>query len=160
MDDSTIECVLPENEEYEVELKIMNQPGGFAIAHFNISEFNTNYIINPSYYYSNFSAATFDVQIVNATGGDNMVSMEGEFIDNSRAKGCVVVLQQCHIGEADLFRALPLPKNTTIVYSDIFNIPSSNYSLFVHDLEENGLPNRDQAYEQSDTVTVMEEEGI
>ena len=85
--------------------------------------------------------------------------MIGEFIKNTTAKGCFIVLQ-CDYGSPDLFRALLLPDTfSTFVESIITNIPPSTYHMLVYDLEEDGLPNSIPAVEQNNNKIDVEGEG-
>ena len=80
--------------------------------------------------------------------------MTEEFIKNTTARGCFIVLE-CDYGSPDVFRALLRPDSfSTSVESIITNIPPLTYHLLVYDLEEDGLPNRIPAVEQSSSVTV------
>ena len=84
-----------------------------------------------------------------------MILMTGKFIEETRAKGCFVVLQ-CQYGSPDVFIALLLPKDFSgSVESTIDGVPASTYSVLVYDLEEDGLPNTKPAVEQSKTFTVI-----
>ena len=76
------------------------------------------------------------------------MDMTVEFIENTTAKGCFIVLQNSPMSP-DMFVAVPRSQ------SSIENIPASMYSLaFVYDLEQDGMPNRSPAYEQTNTITV------
>ena len=70
-----------------------------------------------------------------------------EFIENTTAKGCFIVLQNSPVSP-DMFVAVPLSQ------SSIENIPASMYSVFVHDLEQDGTPNTSPAYEQTNYIAV------
>ena len=100
-------------------------------------------------------SATHDVQsaVGSTNGGSNEITVTGEFIQNTTAKGCFVVLQS-EYGSLDVFRALMLPDDSTSVAGIITNISSSTYHMLVYDLEEDGLPNRIPAVEQNNSVTV------
>ena len=106
--------------------------------------------------------ATNDVQSADAStnGTNNMILVTGKFIEETRAKGCFVVLQ-CEYGSPDVFRALLLPNNFSgSVENTIDGVPASTYTMLVYDLEEDGLPNTKPAVEQSRNVTVDDGEGI
>ena len=103
-----------------------------------------------------FIVGTYDVQSAAGSTNDasNNITMTGEFIKNTTAKGCFVVLQ-CEDTLPDVFRVLLLPDTfNDSVNSTITNIPPSTYHLLVYDLEEDGLPNRNPAVEQSSDITV------
>ena len=105
---------------------------------------------------SSFIVATHDVQsaVGSTTGASNEITVTGEFIQNTTASGCFIVLQS-ESGSPDVFRALLLPANfKTSVESIITNIPPSTYHMLVYDLEEDGLPNSTPAVEQNNSVTV------
>jgi hypothetical protein len=79
--------------------------------------------------------------------------MTGVFIDNSKARGCFVVLESKE-GLPDVFRALVRKKNVTAGMCKMNYVPSSNYTMLVYDLERNGIPNRVPAIEPNDSLTV------
>jgi hypothetical protein len=107
--------------------------------------------------YNYVSTATYDVQSAAADttkGTNNKIKLTGEFIENTTAQGCFVVLQ-CEYRNPDVFRALLLPDDfSTSVQSTIHDVISSTYNMLVYDLEEDGLPNSHPAVEQNTTVTV------
>ena len=81
--------------------------------------------------------------------------MTAEFLKNTTARGCFVVLQSENKSTADVFRALLRPgPNTTLLTSSISDTPSSTYRDFLYDLEQDGLPNRSPAYEPNNVITV------
>ena len=95
--------------------------------------------------------ATFDVQRATAGAiGSGQIIVTEEFVTNSPARGCFILLQS-EDGSPDVFIALLRPgsDNTTIS-----NIPPSTYSVIFYDLEQNGLPNERPALEPNNTVTV------
>ena len=82
--------------------------------------------------------ATYDVQSLSVVGdGDDGVRVRGEFISDSRAAGCLLVL----VGPStfpDIFRALQrshLEQGTTV------RVPPSTYTVYGYDIEEDELPN-------------------
>ena len=101
--------------------------------------------------------ATNDVQSAAADttkSTNNEINLNGEFIENTTAQGCFVVLE-CEYRNPDVFRALLLPDDSsTSVQSTIHNILSSTYNMLVYDLEEDGRPNSHPAVEQNTTVNV------
>ena len=64
--------------------------------------------------------------------GDIIVT--GELITNSHAKGCFIVLQGNH-NTADIYQVLSRNVYGTII------APSSNYTVYGYDIEDNALPN-------------------
>ena len=76
--------------------------------------------------------------------------MTVEFIENTTAKGCFIVLQNSSVS-LDTFVAVPRSQTS------IENIPASMYAVFVYDLEQNGIPNTSPAYEQTNYITVSGE---
>ena len=83
-------------------------------------------------------AATYDVQSLSVVGdGDDGVRLRAEFISDSRAAGCLLVL----VGPStspDIFRALQRPhleQGTTV------RVPPSTYTVYGYDIEEDELPN-------------------
>ena len=99
------------------------------------------------------TTATFDVQSATAdVTGDNEVTVTGEFIKNTTATGCLLVLQS-EDGAPDVFRALLRPDSSTTLTSTV-TVPSSTYTVSVHDLEQDGLPNSRPAYTGSSGVSV------
>ena len=82
--------------------------------------------------------ATYDVQSLSVVGdGDDGVRVRGEFISDSQAAGCLLVL----VGPStspDIFRALQRPhleQGTTV------RVPPSTYTVYGYDIEEDELPN-------------------
>ena len=92
--------------------------------------------------------ATYDVQTAVAkASGNNTIGIDVEFIENTTAKGCFVVLQ--NLSEShDMFVAVPRSQ------SSIENIPASMYAVLIYDLEQDGMPNTSPAYEQTNYITV------
>ena len=80
--------------------------------------------------------------------------MTVEFISNTRAKGCFVILQD-KSGFAKVFRAVSFPEVATHVTATIDNILPLEYRVIVYDLEQNGLPTGSPAYEQDYPVSVF-----
>ena len=104
-----------------------------------------------------FSTATHDIQSVTVTSvrDDSEIIVTAEFVKNTTARGCFVVLQSENEYTADVFRALLRPgPNTTLLTSTISDAPSSTYRALFYDLEQDGLPNRSPAYEPNNVITV------
>ncbi|CAI8035406.1 hypothetical protein GBAR_LOCUS19876 [Geodia barretti] len=91
---------------------------------------------------------TFDVQnaTVNAAGNGLIVTVN--FIANTTATGCFIVLQS-EDGSPDEFRALLRPESETTLVATIDSVPPSTYTMLFYDLEQDGLPNSNVAYERS-----------
>lgn len=87
-----------------------------------------------------FSAATYDVQNVTVEVA-NKIKMRVEFIINSDAIGCFVVLQP-HDGSDDIFKALF--RNN--LHFHVIRLPPSAYMVYVYDLESDGHINEMPAY--------------
>ena len=103
-------------------------------------------------------AATNDVQSANVVAnGPGAIRVTAGFVANTTANGCFVVLQSKK-GSPDVFRALLLPDtHGTTVNSTINDIPPSDYTFLIYDLEEDALPNRSPAYQNQDnSVTVID----
>ena len=80
--------------------------------------------------------------------------MTGEFITDSRARGCFIVII-CNASTADVFRALQQNDSSVTHIEDIINVPPSTYTVYAYDLEEDALPNPFPANTtSSDTLTI------
>ena len=98
-----------------------------------------------------YFSATYDVQYASLTAsGQNKMDMTVEFIESTTAKGCFIVLQNSPVSP-DMFVAVPRSQTS------IENIPASMYSVFVYDLEQDGMPNTSPAYEQNNYTAVSGE---
>ena len=83
--------------------------------------------------------ATFDIQNFTAEGNGGGITVTGEFINNSSAKGCFIVLQ-CNESTADVYRAIPRNGLEQAV-SETIDVTSCNYTVYAYDIEGNdGLP--------------------
>jgi hypothetical protein len=102
---------------------------------------------------------TYDLQTGNTSGGiTDVISVVGNFINNTIAKGFFVVLQ-CEDGSADIFRAvLPKENSSTSLDGAINNVPPSTYTVFFYDLEYDGFPNNKVAYRQGSNIVVKKDE--
>ena len=98
--------------------------------------------------------ATFDIQsaTVNIAGVDAIL-VTVEFITSTTAGGYFMVLES-EDGSPDEFRALLRTDSSTTLVTTIDNVPPSTYTPLFYDLEQDGLPNMNLAYEQSTIVTV------
>ncbi|CAI8055835.1 hypothetical protein GBAR_LOCUS30450, partial [Geodia barretti] len=83
---------------------------------------------------------TYDVQEPHAESTDGkMIDVNGELIVNSSAKGCFVA-NQCNYTTQITFIALKRNGTNQNLSMEI-SMPASNYTVYVHDLEKDGLPN-------------------
>jgi hypothetical protein len=83
---------------------------------------------------------TYDVQEPHAESNDGKrIVVNGTLIGNSPAKGCFVVIQ-CNFSTQITFIALKR-NGTNQNLSMAISMPASNYTVYVHDLEKDGLPN-------------------
>lgn len=100
------------------------------------------FVFNPKqfYYGLKFFAATFDVQKATAKGGFE-ITMIVQFITNTRAIGCFVVLESDD--ESHVFRILL--RNGSNIMTGLIGLPPSTYAVYVYDLEEDGYINREPA---------------
>ena len=104
--------------------------------------------------------ATYDVQEPRAESTDGRkIDVNGELIGNSFAKGCFVVIQ-CNYTTQITFIALKRNGENQRL-SGAIPMPASNYTVYVHDLEKDGLPNIHPAnlVPSSVEITHGEEEG-
>ena len=83
----------------------------------------------------------------------NSINVTGEFITNSTARGCFLVLRS-EDGSPDAFRALLRSQPDSALMGTIDDLVSSTYTLLVYDLEQSGLPNIHPAYEVNNNFTV------
>ena len=100
----------------------------------------------PTNHYSTLSlhsrpfTATYDVQEPRAESNDGRkIVVNGTLIGNSPARGCFVAIQ-CDFTTEITFIALKR-NGTNQNLSMAISMPASNYTVYVHDLEKNGLPN-------------------
>ena len=80
-----------------------------------------------------YFTATFDVQNPTAEGNGSGITVTGEFITDSSAAGCFIVLQG-NENTADTYRAIPRNGAKTIY------VPSGTYTVYAYDIEDDGLP--------------------
>ena len=100
------------------------------------------------------SIATYDVQNPEATWSEDGMMVTGEFITDSRARGCFIVIIS-YEDTADVFRALQREDSSVTHIEEIINVPPSTYTVYAYDLEENALPNPFPANTtRSDTITI------
>ena len=148
-------CYLAADTEYSLPLTLFYVAGGMTtIVIINFS--NKKY---DSYVYNYYDilliflsiAATFDVQNATVNAAGNGIIVTVNFIANTTATGCFIVLQS-EDGSPDEFRALLRPESETTLVATIDNVPPSTYTALFYDLEQDGLPNRNVAYEGSQTT--------
>ena len=98
-------------------------------------------------------AATFDVQnpVVEYVG-DNMISISLEFIDESSALGCCLVLED-HFSTEDTFFVLKRNATDSIISQNI-SVSASTYTVYFYDLEDNAFPNTHPAVSTLQIVSV------
>ena len=88
-------------------------------------------------------SATFDVQALSVQSLGGEIAVSAEFITNTAAQGSFIVLQSDD-GSPDQFRIL-LRDESKLTVSDRITVPPSSYSVYVYDLEEDGLPHTEPA---------------
>ena len=100
-------------------------------------------------------AATFDVQnlmVEPVTDNNNMISLFLEFIEESSALGCFVVLED-HFGTGDIFVVLKRNAMDSTISQNI-SVSASTYTVYFYDLEDNALPNTHPALSTLQFVSV------
>ena len=97
--------------------------------------------------------ATFDVQnpVVESVG-DNMISISLDFIDESNALGCFMVLKD-HFDTVDTFVVLKWNAMDSTISQNI-SVSASTYTVYFYDLEDNALPNTHPAVSTLQVVSV------
>ena len=105
-----------------------------------------------------FFAATFDIQNSTAEGNGNGIIVTGEFITDSFAVGCFIVLQ-CNESTADIYRAIILSRNELEqTVSVTIDVPSATYKVYAYDIEDDGLPYEMPAnIPENDTIIITAE---
>ena len=154
----SVSFFLPADIDYSFQVSITNAAGRFTTTQINFSNIYlcTNTCFNHHFPLS--IPATYDVQRARAVAtGSNEISVTGEFVSNSAAKGVFIVLQSVDGSSADVFRAVLRPESGMTLTDVIAAVPPSTYLPAFYDLKEDGLPNSSPAVEQSNTVTVERE---
>ena len=130
---------LPADQEYNTTLGVELAQGGMQNVSTHI--FSKLSSISPECNeLYNYSPATFDVQDPQAEShGDNKIRVEGTLIYGSKATGLFLAIQ-CNITTQITFVALGRDE-TSRTLSEVLEVPPSNYTVYAHDLEEDGLPN-------------------
>ena len=85
-----------------------------------------------------YFTATFDIQNSTAEGKGDGITVKGDFITDSFAKGCLIVLK-CNETTEDKYQAIPWNGSEPTV-SETIKVPSSTYTVYAYDIENNGLP--------------------
>ena len=98
-------------------------------------------------------AATYDVQYTTAEVIGSEIEMTLQFINNSRAVGGLLVFQSYN-GPPDEFRVL-LRSGSDLTVTAMISVPPSTYTLYVYDLEEDGMPNKMPAILPEDRIHVI-----
>ena len=101
-----------------------------------------------------YPTATFDVQKSIARGG-NEILITVQFISNSQAMGCFVVLQS-NDDFLDVFRVILRNDTSQPNVTDVISTPPSNYTMYVYDLEKDGRINCKLADWQREYINVTE----
>ena len=142
------------DRKYSFQVSLTNAAGGFTSSQINFS--NIVSYAKVIFQFPCFSIpATYDVQRATAVAtGSNEISVTGEVVSNSAAKGVFVVLQSVDGSYPDVFRAVLRPESGMTLTDVIAAVPPSTYLPAFYDLEEDGLPNSSQAVKQSNTVIV------
>ena len=99
-------------------------------------------------------AATFDLQNPSAIEENNSITVSGEFITNSRARGCFIAIESDSY--ADRFVAIQR-KESEQVLTETIPVPPSSYIVYAYDLEQNTLPHHIPADSPADYITINTE---
>ena len=83
----------------------------------------------------------------------NSIHLIAKLIINSSARGCFIALLS-EDGSPDEFRAFLRSQHNSVLMGTIENLLPSTYTILVYDIEENGVPNRNPAYELSNGVVI------
>ena len=96
--------------------------------------------------------ATYDVQSVSVVEERDGVLVRGEFITDSRAAGCLLVLQGPSSSSPDIFRTL---QRTQLEQGSIIRVPPSTYTVYGYDIEEDWLPSTMPAVVLDDQISIQ-----
>ena len=95
--------------------------------------------------------ATYDVQSLSVVEEGDGVVVTGEFITDSRAGGCLLVLQgPSSSSSPDIFRTI---QRTQLELGSTITVPPSTYTVYGYDIEEDGLPNTMPAVVKDDQIS-------
>ena len=98
--------------------------------------------------------ATFDVQNpVLESVADNMITISLEFVEESSALGCFVVLED-HFSTEDTFFVLKRNAMDSTILSQNISVSASTYTVYFYDFEDNALPNTHPAVSTFQVVSV------
>ena len=84
--------------------------------------------------------------------GDNMITISIEFIEESSALGCFVVLEDHFVTEDTFVVLKQIAMDSTI--SQNISVSASTYTVYFYDLEENALPNTHPAVSNFQVVMI------
>ena len=97
--------------------------------------------------------ATYDVQSVSVVEERDRVVVTGEFITDSRAAGCLLVLQgPSSSSSPDIFRTL---QRTQLEQGSTIRVPPSTYTVYGYDIEEDWLPSTMPAVVLDDQISIQ-----
>ena len=97
--------------------------------------------------------ATYDVQSVSVVEERDGVLVTGEFITDSRAAGCLLVLQgPSSFSSPDIFRTL---QRTQLEQGSTIRVPPSTYTVYGYDIEEDWLPSTMPAEVLDDQISIQ-----
>ena len=97
--------------------------------------------------------ATYDVQSVSVVEERDGVVVTGEFITDSRAAGCLLVLQgPSSSSSPDIFRTL---QRTQLEQGSTIRVPPSTYTVYGYDIEEDWLPSTMPAVVLDDQISIQ-----
>ena len=143
------------DKEYSFQVTITNAAGRFTTAQINFSKYFIYTQEKCVFILPVSLPATYDVQRARTVAtGSNEISVTGEFVSNSAAKGVFIVLQSVDGSSPDVFRAVLRPESGMTLTDVITAVPPSTYLPAFYDLEEDGLPNSSPAVEQNNTGIV------
>ena len=99
------------------------------------------------------STATYDVQSVSVVEERDGVVVTGEFITDSRAAGCLLVLKgPSSSSSPDIFRTL---QRTQLEQGSTIRVPPSTYTVYGYDIEEDWLPSTMPAVVLDDQISIQ-----
>lgn len=97
--------------------------------------------------------ATFDIQNPNAKEENGKINVAGEFIINSLAKGCFILIR-CNLSTSDFFYSLKRQNMSERNVSEVIHVKSSIYTVYAYDLEEDAVPNAHPANSEVKTIKI------
>ena len=90
------------------------------------------------------------MQDIIATVGNGTITIKGKFIEDSPAKGCLIIVA-CNLPSLDKMMAVPNANESAVVTG----LERNTYDILVYDVEENGLPNEQLAVQKNDKVVTQ-----